>query len=194
MVARCRICGEPAVRSNDGWLVCELCDARLAEAERRWAEYEDGRITWNTSQHDPFWRGWLLSRELFETIHGTAPRVGQKLRSALGGDLFEYGRDSSCWVQVWVAPSEVVAAYPSVDERFGRLDTEGGPFEFEGWIGHLRYSAPLELGHGRGRCSYGATLPTASPSPVVKWAQAGDWAALARSWFIGEGQVLAPWP
>jgi hypothetical protein len=78
----------------------------------------------------------------------------------------------------------VVVAYPSIGERYGLLSEVEGLHEFAEWIQHLRDSAPLELGKVRGRSSYGAARPSehAGP-PVVKWAQCGDWAALARGWY-----------
>jgi hypothetical protein len=53
--------------------------------------------------------------------------------------------------------------------------------EFAGWIDHLRSTVPLQLGTARGRSSYGAETPRCPAGfPVLKWAQAGDWAAMAR--------------
>jgi hypothetical protein len=191
---RCQNCGEPAALPYDGWVLCKRCADRFVESDRRWAEYQAGLITWNTSLHDPFWRGWLRSRELFDALHSTAPRVGERIHSVLGGNVFECGRGSACWVQVWVAPGEVLVAYPSVSERYNYAEAGDGPQEFERWVWNLRHSPRLELGLVLGRCSYGATLIDSQPLPVVKWAQAGDWAALARGWFVGVGRVLAPWP
>ena len=77
----------------------------------------------------------------------------------------------------------------------GRLqDLKSWPGPREGWISHLRESPPQELGHVRGRCSYGAVSADIGLPPVVKWAQAGDWAAAARTWHVGEDGPLTTWP
>jgi hypothetical protein len=191
----CQNCGEPAARPYDGWTLCEKCALRFEEYDRNAGARDAGLLQWNVSRHDPFWRAWLTSRELFDTIRQTVPRVGTPIHSVLGGDVFEWGRGQHPWVQVWVAPAEVVVAYASNSERYGRRDETEGLHELEGWIEHLRHSEPLELGRVRGRSSYGALSPRAEQHlPTVKWAQAGDWAALARGWFVGDSRQRAPWP
>ena len=72
----------------------------------------------------------------------------------------------------------------AIGEQYGIPSAEEGFHEFEGWIHHLRNSEPLELGRVRGSSSYGAACQ-AEPSalPVIKWAQIGDWAGYARSWY-----------
>jgi hypothetical protein len=193
--ARCQHCGEPAARLHGGWLVCGKCASRFEEYDRNADARDAGLLRWNTSQHDPFWRGWLTSWELFAAIRDTAPRIGKRIHSTCGGDVFECLRGMcGCWLQVWVTDTEVVVAYPTAGELYGRPDVDEGLHEFEAWVGHLRHSAPQELGFVRGRCSYGAASRGAGTPPAVKWAQAGDWAAAARTWFIGEERPLAPWP
>jgi uncharacterized protein (TIGR02996 family) len=176
---------------------CAYWDSRAAYGTVYQVELRGGRWVvvdvrsrgqWNTSQDDPHWRTWLTSRELFVTFHENLPIHGRRIFSLLGGDVFDYDSGASCHVQVWVAPGEVIVAYGSFTEQYGLDGSEEGHHEFEGWIGQLRHSVPLELGVVRGRSSYGATCssnPTALP--VVKWAQAGDWAAMARNWHLGEG-------
>ena len=185
---RCEYCGEPAVPARSRPLFCLRCWERDAEYQRRWDDVKRSAGDWNVSQDDPWWRDWLTSRELFATYHDTAPRVGERIHSVLGGEIFEYGRadaPNGCWVQVWVSSGEVMVAYPPFRERYGFRSDEEGLHEFEGWIHHLRHSEPLALGQVRGRSSYGASWsggPTVMP--VVKWAQSGDWAALARGWHL----------
>jgi hypothetical protein len=145
------------------------------------AELAETGGTWNTSQDDPWWRDWLTSRELFDVYHEVIPRIGTPIADLLDGTVFTY-EQCNCEVEVWVSPTGVVVAYPSLvrystpDRRWETLS------EFAGWIDHLRNAEPLPLGRVRGRSSYGASCPgqPASP-PVVKWAQCGDWAALARN-------------
>src|SRR3954447_7783940 len=115
----CKNCGEAAARSYDGWLLCEKCASRFEEQDRNMAAHDAGLLDWNESQHDPFWRGWLTSRELFHTLRETAPQIGTRIHSVLGGDVFESGRGHHCWVQIWVSPDGVVVAYPPVAERYG---------------------------------------------------------------------------
>jgi hypothetical protein len=38
----------------------------------------------------------------------------------------------------------------------------------------------------RGRSSYGASCLGGAASPEIKWAQRGDWAALARNWHLAD--------
>jgi hypothetical protein len=182
--ASCQNCGEPPSRTYDGWLLCEKCAGRFEESDQQWAEYQSGRIVWNASVHDPFWRGWLTSWELFATIHEFAPRVGNHIHSVAGGEVYECLRDVlNVWLQVWVADSELIATYA----------TEAGLLDFVGLVRHLRNSPALELGQVRDGSSYGAVSAGVGVPPVVKWAQAGDWAATARAWFMN-GRPLAPWP
>jgi hypothetical protein len=137
--------------------------------------------TWNTSRDDPWWRDWLTSQELYAVLHDRIPRVGTPIRSLQGGTVFDYDSGRSCRVEAWIAPAEIVVAYCQP------LLKECGPHEFEGWIADLRHSEPLELGRVRGRSSYGAACPDGSlASPRIKWAQAGDWAAMARNWHLEE--------
>lgn len=99
-----------------------------------------------------------------------------------------------CCIQVWVADAEVLVAYPTSGELYGWPDQAEELHEFEEWVCHLRGSPPLDLGHVHGRCSYGAASIHVGEPPDVKWAQAGDWAAAARTWHVGEKRQLAPWP
>jgi hypothetical protein len=85
-------------------------------------------------------------------------------------------------------------AYPTPEELYGLPDSGEGLREFDAWVWHLRHSPPLELGFVRDRSSYGAVSTGVGLPPLVKWAQAGDWAAMGRTWFVGEGRPLAPWP
>lgn len=148
----------------------------------------------NVSRHEPWWRAWLTSWQLFTTYRDAAPRVGRPVHTVSGGTVFEYRPEQlSIWVQVWLAPGEVVVAYPSIAEQYGGSPAEyGGLHEFAEWIDLLRRSPPLELGRTRDRSSYGARWSgqIADP-PDVKWAQAGDWAALARNWYFD--QVAPGW-
>ena len=152
------------------------------------------KIELNISKYDPFYRGWLLSGELFYTLQENAPRFGCNTCSNLhGGDAFECEFGSSSCVRIWVAPRAILVAYVSTYERYGLIDSCAGLHEFEGWIKSLREAEPLELGQVRDSCSYGAIIIPGHPLPLVKWAQWGDWSALARSWFA-DGRALAPWP
>jgi hypothetical protein len=153
-------------------------DPLWEETAEMQAKFESGQ--WNCSQDDPWWRSWLTSRQLFATCRDHAPLTGRPIHTVLGGTVFECDR-----VQVWVAPGELLVAYPSLADQYGWEGPDaGGLFEFEDWIMHLRDSPPLDLGRVRGRCSYGAIWSSdlAEP-PVVKWAARGDWAACARSWY-----------
>jgi hypothetical protein len=132
---------------------------------------------------------------LFVTLRDTAPRVGKRIHRAAGGEVFECLRGvHDCWLQVWVADTEVIVAYPTLEELYGLPDSGEGLREFDAWVWHLRHSPPLELGFVRDRSSYGAVSKGVGLPPLVKWAQAGDWAAMGRTWFVGEGRPLAPWP
>jgi hypothetical protein len=195
MEPRCQHCGEPAARCYDDWLLCEKCASRFEECDRNADARDAGLLQWNVSQHDPFWRGWLRSWELFAAVRDTAPQVGKRIHRVAGGDVYECLRGVyDCWLQVWVADAELLVAYPPSGELYGWPDQAEGLHEFEEWVGHLRGSPPLELGRVRGRCSYGATSVCVGEPPIVKWAQAGDWAAAARTWHVGESRPLAPWP
>jgi hypothetical protein len=190
----CQNCGESAARSYDNWLLCEKCAVRFEEQDQRWAEYQAGLITWNTSQHDPFWRGWLKSWELFTTIRTRATAEGQLLGAVADGEVFECLRGVyDPWLRVWRTETEVIVAYQSTWE----LPAEDSGLQvFHDWAAQLRQSAPLELGLVRDGSSYGAVSAGVGLPPVVKWAQAGDWAAMIRTWFV-EGfdtRPLAPWP
>jgi hypothetical protein len=153
---------------------------------------------WNVSRHDPWWRAWLTSWQLFATYRDVAPRVGVEVSAVFDGALYECNSDGEAIsVQVWIARTgrELIVAYPSFYEQHG-LHEFGGPWEFEEWIGRLRLAPPFELGHGiDARCRYGATWSgdPATP-PVVKWATSGDWAALARNWYYArvEGEASRP--
>jgi hypothetical protein len=195
MDSRCQHCGEPAARVQDAWLLCEKCASRFEEYDRNAEARDAGLLQWNTSQHDPFWRGWLTSWELYAAIRDTAPRIGRRILHIAGGDVFDCSHGvPNRWLQVWLSDNEVLVAYPPYGELYGWAESPDGPQEFSAWARHLRNSPPLELGRVRGRCSYGATRTGVKTPPVVKWAQAGDWAAGARAWHVGEGRVLAPWP
>lgn len=160
---------------------CAPCWEWYAEDQTRWAKVERSGGVWNAFKDDPWCRNWLISCELFETYRQFAPEYGRKIHAILRGDIFEYGRDTSCcWVQVWVAPREVIVAYDA-----------GALGHFEPWVEHLRHSEPLELGQVRDGSSYGAYVITGHPLPVVKWAQTGDWAALARGWFVNQRRSLS---
>ena len=139
--------------------------------------------SWNPSQDDPWWRDWLTSRELFAVYHEVIPRIGTPIGSLLNGTIFTC-EESRCQVEVWVSPAEVVVAYPVWGPQYTSPSQQREALpEFEGWIDHLRHSEPLPLGRVRGRSSYGATGQSPSATAhAVKWAQAGDWAALARLW------------
>lgn len=136
--------------------------------------------SWNPSQDDPWWRDWLTSRALFAVYHEVIPRIGMPIGNLLGGTVFTC-EESCCQVEVWVAPAEVVVAYPVWGQYTSPNQQREALPEFERWIDHLRHSEPLALGRVRGRSSYGAACPSSPAAPpAVKWAQAGDWAALAR--------------
>src|SRR5262249_4871987 len=181
MEARCSYCGSSAVpgRPDPPW--CARCWEWYAEYERRWAEVQASGGAWNPSQDDPWCRHWLLSRELFVTYHQLAPRLGERVQSLLGGELFAWGIPN-CEVLVWASSAEVVVSYGT---------TEGFPEKerrqvFEAWVHHLRYSEPLALGKLREGSSYAAVYADRhKPLPDVKWAQFGDWAAFARGWHVG---------
>lgn len=195
MESCCQNCGEPASRVQGDWQVCEKCAGRFEEYDRNRDAADAGLLDWNTSQHDPFWRGWLSSWELFAAIRDTAPRIGNCIHRVAGGQVFECLRSTiDCWLQVWLTDTEVLVAYPSMGERYDWSGDPDGPHQFVEWARHLRESQALELGLVRGRCSYGALFAGARVPPVVKWAQAGDWAMAARTWHIGPDRVLAPWP
>ena len=176
----CSYCGTPAVPGKPDPPWCARCWEWYAEDQKRWVEVQQSGGIWNASQDDPWCRNWLISRDLFETYRQLAPKYGQKIHATLGGDVFEFGRESSCWVQVWVARREVVVAYGDAASNF------------EHWVEQVRHSAPLELGQVREGSSYGAYVIPGHRLPVVKWAQTGDWAGLARGWFIGSGRRLVP--
>jgi hypothetical protein len=180
MGLRCEWCGGPAVLAPGEPLYCARCRERDAEWHRNWEEVRRSGGDWSPSRHDPWWRDWLTSRELFDWYHDSFPRLGERIHSILDGEVFEYNGDGHHPVQAWISTSEVVVAYAPSEERYG-AGPRGGLEEFAGWIDHLRHSEPLLLGRVRGRSSYGA-IRTDCPTtaPVVKWAQAGDWAALAQ--------------
>jgi hypothetical protein len=179
----CSYCGYPAVpdRPDPPW--CARCWEWYAEDQRRWAEVQASGGIWNPSQDDPWCRHWLLSRELFVTYHHLAPRLGERVQSINGGELFAWGIPN-CQVLVWVSSAEVVVGYGTID---GFPEPERRQ-EFEGLVHHLRHSGPLELGKVRGWSSYGAVhADRHEPLPQVKWAQYGDWAAFARNAYVGRG-------
>jgi hypothetical protein len=184
MERRCHDCGGPATREHAGYPLCEQCAAASEEYDRNHAAAAAGLIEWNTSLHDPWWRNWLTSRELYAAFRNSAPLAGRRIHTVAGGEVFE------CCVhdrrlQVWLTDSEVLVAYAPVAEQYGWPDHPDGPHQFEEWAAHLRGSPPLQLGRVRGRCSYGAAGATTGVPPSVKWAQAGDWAAAARAWQSG---------
>jgi hypothetical protein len=175
---------DPLVCRYAQWALENRSPGAVVRSEQWLLEEELGwwGPSWNTSRDDPWWRDWLTSRELFTAIHRTAPRVGRPIQHLLGGTVFECGRNTNCWVQVWVAGNEIVVAYPSMAEVYGAGDEQEGPHELAGCVHHLRHSEPLELGRVRGRSSYGAACASSTGPPEVKWAQCGDWAGLARGW------------
>lgn len=175
-------------------MLCRKCVLRFEEYDRNRAAADAGFLEWNVSQHDPFWRGWLTSRELFDAIRETAPRIGKLVHRAAGGDVFECLRgELSCWLQVWLSEDEVIVAYPTAGELYNWPDDPDGFHQFDDWICHLRESPSLELGRVRDRCCYGVLFSGHGKRPKVKWAQAGDWASAARSWHAGARRELAPW-
>jgi hypothetical protein len=188
MALCCQGCGKPATPAPPGLPLCERCRGMAEEAERRWEEVHRAGGTWNTSQDDPFWRTWLTSRELFAVFHEIIPRLGTPIHSVLGGTVFAY-EERGCRVEVWAAPGGVVVAYP-VHGLYRDSESERAALpEFAGWIDHLRHAEPLELGRVRGRSSYGAEAPRSPDAiPVLKWAQAGDWAAMARRLSSGNSE------
>jgi hypothetical protein len=136
---------------------------------------------WNPSQDDPFCRHWLLSRELFITYHHLAPALGTRVQNLCDGDLFEWGIPG-CEVLVWVSRTEVVVGY-GTSEGFPEIERLR---VFGNLVHHLRHSEPRELGTVGERSSYGAVYADRRmPCPEVKWAQFGDWAGLARGWYLG---------
>jgi hypothetical protein len=153
-------------------------DPRWEETAELMAKRESGH--WNCSQDDPWWRSWLTSWQLFAIYRDHAPQVGRPRDSILGGTVFDCDL-----VQVWVAAGEVLVAYPLLRGQYGWEGPDADElFDFDGWITHLRDSPPLELGQVRGLCSYGAKWSgVLADPPVVKWAQCGDWAAMARHWY-----------
>ena len=182
MELKCEWCGKPVSPAQSGQPICSRCRDREHEYERRWEEVVKAGGTWNPSQDDPWLRDWLISRELFAVYHEVIPSAGTPIHSLLGGTVFEY-ETPGCRVEVWVAPGEVVVAYPITGMwiyKNPKLEWTALP-EFACWIDHLRNSEPLEVGKVRGRSSYGAIWPRCSAlAPAVKWAQYGDWAAMAR--------------
>jgi hypothetical protein len=180
METLCAYCGTPAVPGKPDPPWCAHCWEWYAEDQKRWAEVKAAGDAWNASQDDPWCRNWLISRDLFESYRQLAPRYGQRIQTLLGGELFEHGRGSACWVRTWISRREVVVAY-------------GEPLhEFADWIEQLRRSPPLPFGQVRAGSSYGAYALPGHALPVVKWAQTGDWAALARTWFVASGRILVP--
>lgn len=180
MRIRCEWCGRPATPAQPVPLICSRCRDREREYERRWQEVHETGGQWNPSRDDPWWRAWLTSSELFAVFHEVIPHVGTPIHILLGGTIFVH-EVSSCRVEVWVAPGGVVVAYPVMGMYIDSGRERAALPEFAGWIDHLRHSDPLQLGTVRGRSSYGAESPRCPFGfPVLKWAQAGDWAAMAR--------------
>lgn len=181
MGVRCSYCGSPAVpdQPNPPW--CARCWEWYAEDQRRWAEVQASGGVWNPSHDDPWCRHWLLSRELLITYHHLGPRLGERVKSLFGGELFAWGMQN-CEVLVWVSIAEVGVNYGTME---GGSETEYCQL-FERLVHHLRHSEPLELGNVRERSCYGAVYADRrEPFPNVKWAQYGDWAAFARGWCVG---------
>jgi hypothetical protein len=189
----CIWCGEPALPGRpdptsvlpDGSPVvrvyCARCWERDAEEGRRYDEVQALGGIYIPSKDDPFYRDWLMSRELFVTYHDIAPHLCKRVDRMLGGDVLQYGNPGSSpgnlLVQVWASANEVVVAY-----GYG-VETKRIRF-FENLLHHLRYSEPLELGKTYGASSYGAScLSDPEAMPCVKWAQWGDWCALAHNWY-----------
>lgn len=195
MEPRCQNCGEPAVQMQADWLVCARCAARFDEYDRNRAAADAGLFQWNTSQHDPFWRGWLTSWQLLATLRASAPRVGKHLARVADGDVFECLRGVyDCWLQVWLSNTEVLVAYPPTGELFGMPDHLEGLHQFAAWADDLRTAPSLVLGQARERCSYGAVVASVGGPPVVKWAQRGDWAAMAHTWYTEQNPTSPTWP
>lgn len=131
MKSRCQNCGELSARTYDNRLLCEKCASRFEEYDRNRDAADAGLLDWNTSQHDPFWRGWLTSWDLFAAIRSTAPQIGKRIHNVAGGDVFECLRGTiDCWLQVWLTDSEVLVTYPPIGERYG-------------WPGDPRRAAPI---------------------------------------------------
>ena len=181
MEVRCSYCGSPAVpdRPDPPW--CARCWDWYAEDQKRWAEVHAAGGVWNPSQGDPWCRQWLLSRELFVTYHYLAPRLGERVQSFLDGELFQCGIPI-CPVLVWLSGTEVVVGYGTI-AGFSEMERS---HVFQSLVHHLRHSEPLELGKVRDGSSYGAVYADRRVAlPEVKWAQYGDWAGLARGWYVG---------
>src|SRR3954453_15545207 len=104
MKVRCRDCAAHVPASTDP-PVCKQCVKWDAAHERRYRAAQQGGEPWNTSRDDPWQRDWLTSRKLFVLYRENAPRLGVRLHGVLGGEVFEYGRGTSCWVQAWVSPN-----------------------------------------------------------------------------------------
>jgi hypothetical protein len=179
----CDLCGYPA-RSAQPQPLCPCCQKRLDLSERRYEELNQGGQYWNLSRDDPFERDWLLSRELFIAYRDFAPRFGTLIHRVLGGDVFDYNGGQAIWVQAWIAPGELIVAYPSSGERYSVPYEGEGLHEFEGWIHRLRHSELLGVGSAPDSRSRYAASWSGEPgrSPSVKWAARGDWSALARHW------------
>ncbi len=194
MQSDCQVCSRPATGYYESLLLCAGCLDRMKECDHNWLMSEAGLFEWNTSAHDPFWRDWLQSRELFNVFRNTAQLDGKHLWHVAGGEVFEWSPEEiDCRLQVWVCNWEVMVAYPTAGELYGLDDDTEGPHQFEEWRTHLRTSRPLETGMVRGRCSYGAFVADSNATPTVKWAQAGDWAAAARNFGCnGDKRLMFP--
>jgi hypothetical protein len=180
MEFRCHWCGKPAISAQSGSPFCAHCHEREQESNRRWEEIAKAGGIWNPSRDDLWWRDWLTSRELFAVYHEVMPCVATPTHCLLGGTVFGY-EEPGCRVEVWISESEVVVAYPVTGMYRDSELERAALIEFEGWIDHLRHSEPLELGSVRGRSSYGAAHSGLDDAaPTIKWAQAGDWAAMGR--------------
>jgi hypothetical protein len=150
-------------------------EASLLEERLGWWE-----SSWNVSRDDSWWSDWLTSKELFCTFHDKIEQNGRPILSLLGGTVFDYDSGSSSHVKVWMTGSEMLCGYTSRSE----IDEEGAG-SFATAIDYLRHSDPLELGNVLEEgFSYGAIYFAPAPAPVVKWAQAGDWAAMVRNWHL----------
>jgi hypothetical protein len=131
---------------------------------------------WNMSRDDPWWRDWLTSEELFRTYSARIRSLGRPVGALMDGTIYDFDSGRSCHVRVWMSATEIIGMYSS---EF----TANRSNDFVPLIADLRNAPALELGRVRGDSSYGAYYDV-STKLIIKWAQAGDWAAMVRNWHL----------
>ncbi|WP_372365600.1 hypothetical protein [Candidatus Uabimicrobium sp. HlEnr_7] len=140
----CKYCCEKIIEPYN-IILCRSC--REIGYSKRENKYE-GRL------QDPWWEEWLLSKELFLTIHSTIAGVSKPASSMCDGTVFFFNSEQYCRVDVWMSDSEVIVAYPFLCGYATSQQEIAAISEFEIWIIDLRQGETLNLGQCRDRSRF----------------------------------------